>query len=87
MSEGKRVCIQFYHFHFNLRINLPQCWSEHGGNCYKFFPQQRTWDSARSTCIELGGDLALPIPGRKTSILVISLVIMARNKRGLVLRC
>lgn len=41
-------------------LGCPSGWSEHDGNCYKFFPQQLTWDSARSVCSGIGGDLALP---------------------------
>ena len=43
-----------------LFIRLPQWLEWHDGNCYKFFPQQLTWDSARSVCSDIGGDLALP---------------------------
>ena len=45
---------------FFCTLACPSGWSEHDGNCYKFFPQQLTWDSARSACINIGGDLALP---------------------------
>ena len=43
--------------------NMPPCpsdWEKISNGCYKFVKDKVTWDTARATCLQLGGDLVIP---------------------------
>lgn len=37
----------------------PENWFQHSGQCYRFFPQRRSWSRARESCERHGAQLAL----------------------------
>ena len=40
-----------------LSVALPDSWFMYGSHKLKIFPEKRTWESARTYCQSIGGDL------------------------------